>query len=106
MNPKNKYQRTTLPYELNDLEPIISYHTMHWHYNFLHRNYETKLNQVLQGVEIEKDYPHLENLLTNLNKLPSELKEEVRFFGGGLLNHNFFFCHLTPPNSPLTEPNL
>ncbi len=106
MSTKNKYQRIKLPYELNDLEPILSYNTMNWHYNFLHRNYEIKLNEVLQGIEVEKDYPRLENLLTNLNRLPAELKEEVRFFGGGLLNHNFFFRHLVRPNSLPTEPKI
>lgn len=106
MRTKNKYQRIKLPYELNELEPILSYNTMNWHYSFLHHNYEIKLNEVLQGVEVEKDYLRLENLLTNLNRLPAELKEEVRFFGGGLLNHNFFFRHLARPNSPLTEPKI
>jgi superoxide dismutase len=140
---KNKYQRIKLPYELNDLEPIISYQTMYWHYNFFHRNYEIKLNEIVAGTEIEKNYPFLEKLMTNLDKdkqleakitqleeklrsrpnapanqqvqpeieklkqalarlkkeLPTELKEDIRFFGGGLINHNFFFRHLTKPNS-------
>src|SRR4051794_3872702 len=107
MSTKKKYQRIEeLPYKLNELEPILSYNTMNWHYNFLHLNYEIKLDEVLRGIEVEKDYPRLENLLTNLNRLPAELKEEVRFFGGGLLNHNFFFQHLARPNSPLTQPKV
>jgi Fe-Mn family superoxide dismutase len=36
----------------------------------------------------------LEELLKNLNQLPPELREDVRFFGGGLANHNLFFAHL------------
>jgi superoxide dismutase len=31
----------------------------------------------------------------NLHNLPAELKDDIRFFGGGLINHNFFFTHLT-----------
>lgn len=103
-SPKNKYQRTKLPYELNDLEPIVSYQTMYWHYNFFHRNYEIKLNEILAGTEVEKKYPFLEKLIANLNKLPSELKEDIRFFGGGLINHNLFFQHLTRPSSSSTQP--
>lgn len=103
MESKNKYQRVNLPYELNDLEPIVSYQTMYWHYNFFHRNYEIKLNEILAGTEIEKKYSSLEDLMINLNKLPTELKEEVRFFGGGLINHNFFFRNLTKPNSPAAQ---
>lgn len=106
MDAKNNYSRIKLPYELNDLEPLVSYQTMYWHYNFLHRNYELKLNETLTGTEIEKKYPSLENLMVNLDKLPSEIKEEVRFFGGGLINHNFFFRHLVKPNSPSAEPKI
>ncbi|KLL01611.1 MAG: superoxide dismutase [Mycoplasmataceae bacterium RC_NB112A] len=106
MNTKNKYSRIKLPYELNDLEPIVSYQTMYWHYNFFHRNYEIKLNETLIGMEVEKDYPHLEKLMVNLDKLPSDLREEVRFFGGGLINHNFFFRHLAKPNSAAAEPKI
>jgi superoxide dismutase len=60
----------------------------------------------LKGTEIEKDYPRLENLLTNLNQLPSDIREDVRFFGGGLLNHNFFFRLLISPKLPSTEPKI
>ena len=106
MNPKNKYPRIKLPYELNDLEPIISYQTMYWHYHFLHRNYELKLNEVLTGTETAKNYPTLENLMANWAKLSPELKEKVRFFGGGLINHNFFFQNLAKPNSDSTKSQL
>jgi Fe-Mn family superoxide dismutase len=84
-----------LPYDLNELEPIISFKTMKYHYGILHKNYEIKLNEALQGTGIEKKFSSLEKLLENLEVLADELKEDVRFFGGGLINHNFFFTHLT-----------
>jgi len=90
------YQRKGLTYDLNELEPIISFKTMHYHYNVLHKNYEIKLNETLRGTKMDETFPSLEELMENLGKLPAELKEEVRFFGGGLINHNFFFLHLTP----------
>ncbi|MEG7978528.1 MAG: hypothetical protein NY202_01015 [Mollicutes bacterium UO1] len=90
------YQRKKLPYDLNELEPIISFKTMHYHYNVLHKNYEIKLNETLRGTKIDETFPSLEELMENLQQLPAELKEGVRFFGGGLINHNFFFLHLTP----------
>ncbi|CAG8674812.1 10307_t:CDS:1, partial [Paraglomus brasilianum] len=43
---------------------------------------------------IEKQFPTLEELMENLEQLPEKIKDDVRFFGGGLINHNFFFAHL------------
>lgn len=89
------YQRIKLPYELNGLEPIIYFKTMYYHYEVLHKNYEVKLTETLQGTGIMEQFPTLEKLLENLDKLPTELQEDIRFFGGGVVNHNFFFQHLT-----------
>src|SRR5439155_14450907 len=92
--PFKEYKRINLPYELNELEPIIYFKTMYYHYEILHKNYETKLNETLRGTEIEKQFASLEELMENLDKLPAKLKDDVRFFGGGIINHNFFFTHL------------
>jgi len=91
----NIYKRIKLPYSLNGLEPIIFFNAMHYHYSVLHRNYELKLNETLKGIEIEKEYSSLEKLMENLDNLPEKLKNDISFFGGGLINHNFFFANLT-----------
>ncbi|CAH1755783.1 23656_t:CDS:2 [Entrophospora sp. SA101] len=89
------------------LEPIIGYKTMYYHYQVLHKNYEVKLDETIRGTEIEKNFPALEELMGSLDKLPDELKEDVRFFGGGLINHNFFFRHLTKMKmSKKSEENI
>jgi len=73
---------------------------MYYHYNILHKNYELKLLETLRGrkvneeSEIEQQFPTLEELMENLEQLPEKIKDDVRFFGGGLINHNFFFAHL------------
>ena len=96
----NNYQTIKLPYELNELEWVISFKTMYYHYNILHKNYELKLLEILRGrkvneeSEIEQQFPTLEELMENLEQLPEKIKDDVRFFGGGLINHNFFFAHL------------
>ena len=92
--PDYKYKRIKLPYELNDLEPYVYFKTMYYHYEILHKNYEVKLAETLRGTGIEKQFNTLEELMKNLENLPEEIKEDVRFFGGGLINHNFFFTHL------------
>ncbi|CAG8449747.1 9076_t:CDS:2 [Ambispora gerdemannii] len=85
----NDYQKINLPYGLNDLEPVISFKTM------------IKLDEALRGTEIEQQ--SLEKLMENLEQLPEEIRNDVRFFGGGLINHNFFFLHLTPFKSDHKE---
>ncbi|KLL04529.1 MAG: superoxide dismutase [Mycoplasmataceae bacterium RV_VA103A] len=99
----NNYQRIKLPYELNELEWVISFKTMYYHYNILHKNYEVKLLETLRGTEIPEQFPTLENLMENLEKFPEEIKNDVRFFGGGLINHNFFFSHLVKFESEQKE---
>ena len=82
---------------------------MYYHYNILHKNYELKLLETLRGRKIEKEskiekqFPTLEELMENLEQLPEEIKDNVRFFGGGLINHNFFFAHLTKFKSDWKE---
>lgn len=96
-----KYERIVLPYQINDLERVVSSQTMYYHYNILHKNYEVRLLKTLRGSEseekseIEKQFSTLVKLMENLDRLPEEIREDVRFFGGGLINHNFFFAHLT-----------
>src|SRR5215212_3801072 len=98
----NAYERIELN-NLSKFEKIIYFKTMYYHYNILHKNYETKLNEVIQGTNLKEKFPFLEELMENLDKLPAEIREDVRFFGGGLINHNFFFTHLTEPNKKNEE---
>jgi Fe-Mn family superoxide dismutase len=100
------YERIKLPYELNDLEPVISFKTMWFHYKILHENYRIKLDEALQGTKIKQQFPVLEKLMENLEKLPEEVRNDARFFGGGLINHNFFFAHLAKFNSGRKEYEL
>src|SRR2546423_9319608 len=93
------YKRINLPYSLNSLEPIISSFAMNIHYEILHKKYEKNLANQQLAEEIKEKYPILEQLLKNIKEIPLKLRRGVRFFGGGLSNHNFFFSHLTKPNS-------
>jgi Fe-Mn family superoxide dismutase len=94
----NKLQRIKLEYNLDDLEFFISRGTMHYHYEILHKNYEIRLNEILDKFEKElKNYESLEDLMINIISLPLNLQKDICFFGGGLMNHNFFFLHLMNP---------
>lgn len=102
--PEVIYRRINLVefYPLNALEPYISREIMDDHYNGNHKLYEENLNLVFSQLEenkkkdIKEKYPDLEKLLQNLGSLsfPPLVKAKIRFYGGGLINHNLFFAHL------------
>jgi len=89
-------------YPLNALEPYISREIMDDHYNGNHKLYEENLNLVFSQLEenekedIKEKYSDLEKLLQNLGSSPFSplVKAKIRFYGGGLINHNLFFAHL------------
>ena len=88
------FRRIELPYKLNHLEPFISQGTMNLHYNFHHKVYENNLNEALEKFPNLWKANSLEDLISKVDDLPLELRKSVRDFGGGLLNHNFFFSIL------------
>jgi Fe-Mn family superoxide dismutase len=86
-----------LPYDYDALEPIISERALRVHHQVHHKGYVDKLNASL------RDYPELleragglRNLLARPADIPSEIKEAVINFGGGVFTHDFFWQSLTP----------
>lgn len=90
------YTLPTLPYAYSALEPYFDAKTMELHHTKHHQTYLDKCNDALAN------YPELaalpaEQLITQLESLvPSEIRQKIRNFGGGFINHNFFFASLTP----------
>jgi Fe-Mn family superoxide dismutase len=83
------------PEFLKSFEGILSEKLMDLHYNFNHKVYEDGLNAALKDYPLDKELYNLETLMKNYqSRLPRELHWKIRFFGGGLLNHNLFFSHL------------
>ncbi|MBO0454046.1 superoxide dismutase [Candidatus Enterococcus murrayae] len=89
------YTLPDLPYGYDALEPYIDVETMHLHHDKHHNTYVTNLNAA-----IEK-YPELaeqsvEELVTNLNEVPEDIRTAVRNNGGGHANHSFFWKIMAP----------
>lgn len=89
------YTLRDLPYGYDALEPYIDVETMHLHHDKHHNTYVTNLNAA-----IEK-YPELaeqsvEELVTNLNEVPEDIRTAVRNNGGGHANHSFFWKIMAP----------
>ncbi len=90
-----------LPYAYDALEPYIDARTMEIHYTKHHQAYLDKLNAALEK------YPELqkkkaEELLTDLNKIPEEIRMIVRNHGGGYVNHSLFWELLSPKGGKIS----
>jgi superoxide dismutase, Fe-Mn family len=84
-----------LTYDYNALEPHIDATTMKFHHDKHHAAYVKNLNAAVNK------YPELktktvEELLTNLGKLPKDIQTTVRNNGGGHLNHSMFWQIMAP----------
>lgn len=84
------YKQVKLAYDYADLEPYVDEETMHVHYDKHHAAYTAKLNAA-----IEK-HPELfektaEEILSDIESIPADIKGAVVNNGGGYVNHNLFW---------------
>ena len=89
------YTLPDLPYAYDALEPYIDEETMHLHHDKHHNTYVTNLNAAI------KKYPELgektiEELLSDMDAIPTDIKTAVRNNGGGHANHSFFWEIMAP----------
>ncbi len=98
------FKKTELNYDYSALEPIISTDSLEDHYKN-HAYYESELFNSLKGIKLPENIKSIEDLVKNYLKLPKELHIPVRQYGGGLINHNFFF-KILKKGEKLTNQNL
>ncbi|MDN3722988.1 superoxide dismutase [Aequorivita sp. SDUM287046] len=84
------FELPKLPYAFDALEPHIDAKTMEIHHDKHHQGYTDKLNDAIQGTEMEGKT--IENILTNLDME----NKAVRNNGGGYYNHNLFWQVMSP----------
>ncbi len=90
-----KFQLPALPYAYDALEPHIDARTMEIHHGKHHQTYVNNLNATIDK------HPELfgktvEQLLSNLNSVPEDIRPAVRNNGGGVLNHTQFWTFMAP----------
>src|ERR671911_3009911 len=100
------YEVPDLPYDYSALEPHIDEQTMKIHHDKHHQAYVDKANAALEGTEWA-DKP-VEEVLQNLDSLPSDKQGPVRNNGGGHYNHTLFWESMSPdgggePSGSLAE---
>lgn len=86
----DQYQLPLLPYDLGDLEPVISAEIMNLHYNKHHQAYVTNLNKALEQYAAAESKSDLAGMVS--------LQQAIKFNGGGHINHSIFWTNLAPKN--------
>jgi len=84
------FELPELGYKFDALEPYIDAKTMEIHHGKHHAGYVAKLNAALEK------YPKLskksaEDIISNLDSVPEDIRTAVRNNGGGHVNHTLFW---------------
>lgn len=89
------YTLPDLPYDFADLEPHIDKETMHIHHDKHHAGYVNNVNAALEGHE-DLQNKDIEDLISDLDALPEDIRTAVRNNGGGHANHSLFWTVMSP----------
>jgi superoxide dismutase, Fe-Mn family len=89
------FQLMPLPYAYDALEPYVDMQTMQFHHDKHHAAYVTNLNAAIEK-HPELASKTLEELLSDLNAVPDDIRTAVRNHGGGTWNHNMFWEVMGP----------
>src|SRR5204862_627046 len=89
------YELPPLPYPKDALEPHFDAQTMEIHHDKHHGAYVTNLNKAIAGkADLEKK--SVEELISNLDAVPADIRMTVRNNGGGHANHSMFWNIMAP----------
>lgn len=89
------YKLPALPYAYDALEPHIDKETMNIHHTKHHNTYVTNLNAAVEG-KADLESKSIEELISNLDAVPEDIRTAVRNNGGGHANHSLFWTILCP----------
>ena len=101
------YKVAPLPYDYDALHRTIDPLTMRLHHDKHYAGYVKKLNAAVSGhPDLMKKTP--QELIANLDALPSSVQTAIRNNGGGYVNHAMFWQIMSPqgggaPGGPIAE---
>ena len=84
-----------LTYAHDALEPIIDTQTMEIHHGKHHQGYVNNLNAALEGHD-DLAKLSVEELLSNIEQVPEDIRQAVINNGGGHANHSLFWSIMCP----------
>jgi Fe-Mn family superoxide dismutase len=89
------FQMVPLPYAYDALEPHIDAKTVELHYSKHHQTYLNNLNGALEK-HPELGNLSIEQLMSDLDRVPEDIRTVVRNNGGGYYNHNIYWAIMGP----------
>ena len=90
-----KFELPELPYAYDALEKSFDKETMNIHHTKHHNTYVTKLNDAVEG-HADLQAKSIEDLISNMDAVPENIRTAVRNNGGGHANHSLFWKVLSP----------
>ena len=90
-----KYTLPEIPYAYDALEPHIDAQTMEIHHSKHHQKYTDGMNGALEKLSPELQEKDIEEILSNINQVPDDVKGAINFNGGGYDNHKLFWNSMT-----------
>ena len=94
---RSKFTLPDLPYDYNALEPVISAEIMQIHHQKHHAAYVSNLNVALDKFEEARSKDDL--------NVQVALQSQIKFNGGGNINHSIFWKNLCPAKDAKGEPH-
>ena len=89
------YELPALPYATDALEPTIDKTTMEIHHGKHHQAYISKTNAALEA-HPDLAAKSIEDLISDLDAVPEDIRGAIRNNGGGHANHSLFWQVLGP----------
>ncbi|MFN2148595.1 MAG: superoxide dismutase [Anaerolineales bacterium] len=89
------YELPKLDYPYDALEPYIDARTMEIHHSKHHAGYVSKTNAALES-HPDLASKSIDELLSDLNALPEDIRTAIRNNGGGHSNHTLFWKVMAP----------
>ena len=87
------YELPKLSYAYDALEPNIDARTMEIHHSKHHAGYVAKVNAAIEGTELGSK--SVEDLISDLESVPENIRGAVQNNGGGHANHSLFWSILS-----------
>jgi superoxide dismutase, Fe-Mn family len=89
------FELPPLKYAVDALEPFIDAQTVEIHFTKHHATYLKNLNAAIEKHPELFDIP-LKTILSDLSKVPEDIRQTVRNMGGGVYNHNVYWTSMAP----------
>ena len=88
------YQALKLDYPFSSLYPYLNYEVINVHYSNIYLNCVIILNKLLKINKYHYNYS-LKELVFNIDIFPLDIRGEILYYLGAVLNHNLYFYNIS-----------